>query len=159
MDHQTRDFDDGIRRPRARLGRTLVGVHLVTASFAAFVPLAGFLPPDSRITLLLVGQIGLGVLALIWDINGGWLQQLVTPNRLLGRQLGAWRGRHGRKSGGRSRGRVACLARGLQLTLRWLRRVQRSRLCCSGCRRCAACARWRRGDAWHPESWLLPCGR
>ncbi len=60
-------------------------MHLVTASFAAFVPLAGFLLPDSRIALLLLGQIGLGVLALIWGINGGSLQQLVTPNRLLGR--------------------------------------------------------------------------
>lgn len=70
---------------RVGLGRTLVGVHLVTASFAAFVPLAGFLLPDSRIALLLLGQIGLGVLALIWGINGGSLQQLVTPNRLLGR--------------------------------------------------------------------------
>ncbi len=38
-----------------------------------YVPLNGFLPPDSRIALLLLGQIGLGVLALIWGINGGSL--------------------------------------------------------------------------------------
>ena len=75
-------------RPLARrlgLGRTLVLVHLVTAAFAAFVPLAGFVPADARLALLLAGQVGLGIFGPVWGINGGSLQQLVTPDRLLGR--------------------------------------------------------------------------
>ncbi len=67
------------------LGRTLVGVHLATAAFAAFVPLAGLVAPEARLALLLVGQIGLGVFSPVWGINGGSLQQVITPDRLLGR--------------------------------------------------------------------------
>jgi MFS family permease len=67
------------------LGRTLVGVHAVTAAFLAFVPLAGLVPPDARIPLLLVGQVGLGVFGPVWGVNSGSLQQLVTPDHLLGR--------------------------------------------------------------------------
>jgi predicted MFS family arabinose efflux permease len=77
-----------LARPLARrlgLGRTLVLIHLATAAFAAFVPLAGFVSADARLALLLAGQVGLGVFAPVWGINGGSLQQLVTPDRLLGR--------------------------------------------------------------------------
>lgn len=77
-----------LARPIARaigLGRTLVVVHLVTATFAAFVPLAGVVPPDARLAVLLVGQVGLGVFSPVWGINGGSLQQVITPDRLLGR--------------------------------------------------------------------------
>jgi predicted MFS family arabinose efflux permease len=75
-------------RPLARsvgLGRTLVLVHVVTAVFAAFVPLAGLAPPESRLPVLLIGQVGLGIFSPVWGINGGSLQQIVTPDRVLGR--------------------------------------------------------------------------
>jgi hypothetical protein len=77
-----------VAAPLARavgLGRTLVWIHLVTAAFAAFVPLAGVGPAVARLPLLVAGQVGLGVLSPVWGINGGSLQQLVTPDRLLGR--------------------------------------------------------------------------
>jgi MFS family permease len=67
------------------LGRTLVLVHLAMAAFAAFVPLAGVVTAEARLALLLVGQVGLGVVSPIWGINGGSLQQAVTPDRVLGR--------------------------------------------------------------------------
>jgi Transmembrane secretion effector len=67
------------------LGRTLVLVHVATAAFAACVPLAGLVPADARLPLLLVGQVGLGAFSPVWSINGGSLQQLVTPDGLLGR--------------------------------------------------------------------------
>ena len=67
------------------LGRTLVGVHLAMAAFAAFVPLAGVVAPDARLVILLVGQIGLSIASPVWGVNGGSLQQTVTPDRLLGR--------------------------------------------------------------------------
>jgi predicted MFS family arabinose efflux permease len=77
-----------LARPIARvvgLGRTLVAVHLVTAAFAAFVPLAGLVPEGARLPVLLVGQVGLGVFSPVWGVNGGTLQQSVTPDRVLGR--------------------------------------------------------------------------
>jgi len=77
-----------VARPLARslgLGRTLISVHLITAAFAAFVPLAGLVPPDARLPLLLIGQVGLGIFSPVWGINGGSLQQIVTPDRVLGR--------------------------------------------------------------------------
>ncbi len=77
-----------VARPMARafgLGPTLVGVHVVTAAFAAIVPLAGLVPDDARIPVLLIGQVGLGILSPVWGINGGTLQQSITPDRLLGR--------------------------------------------------------------------------
>jgi predicted MFS family arabinose efflux permease len=67
------------------LGRTLVLVHLAMAAFAAFVPLAGAVTAEARLALLLVGQVGLGIVSPIWGINGGSLQQAVTPDRVLGR--------------------------------------------------------------------------
>jgi Transmembrane secretion effector len=75
-------------RPLARalgLGRTLVWVHVATAACAAFVPLAGFVGADWRLPVLLAGQVGLGLLAPAWGVNGGSLQQAVTPDGLLGR--------------------------------------------------------------------------
>jgi len=77
-----------VARPMAAalgLGRTLVVVHLAMAAFAAFVPLAGLVTEDARLVLLLAGQVGLGVVSPIWGINGGSLQQAVTPDRVLGR--------------------------------------------------------------------------
>ena len=62
-----------------------MGAPLLTAIFAAFVPLAGFLAPDTRLAMLLVGQVGLGIVGPIWGVNSGSLQQSVTPNALLGR--------------------------------------------------------------------------
>jgi Transmembrane secretion effector len=77
-----------VARPMARVvgvGPALVGVHIVTAAFAALVPLAGLVTPDARLGLLVVGQIGLGVFSPLWGIIGGSLQQSITPDRLLGR--------------------------------------------------------------------------
>jgi hypothetical protein len=77
-----------VARPVARaigLGPTLVGVHLAMAAFSAFVPLAGEVTPDARLALLLAGQVGLGIVSPVWGINGGSLQQAVTPDRVLGR--------------------------------------------------------------------------
>ncbi len=74
--------------PMARivgLGRTLVAVHLAMAGFAAFVPLAGLAGEEARLVLLLTGQVGLGIFSPVWGINGGSLQQVITPDRLLGR--------------------------------------------------------------------------
>ena len=76
-----------VARPVARglgLGRTLIAAQLVAAAFAAFVPLAG-LAPGASLAILLAGQVGLGLAAPIWGVNGGSLQQVVTPDRLLGR--------------------------------------------------------------------------
>ena len=75
-------------RPVARaigLGPTLVGVHLAMAGFAAFVPLAGVVPDDARLAVLLAGQVGLGLASPVWGVNGGSLQQAITPDRVLGR--------------------------------------------------------------------------
>jgi hypothetical protein len=77
-----------VARPLARsvgFGRTLVLVHVVTAVFAAFVPLAGLAPPETRLPILLIGQVGLGIFSPVWGINAGSLQQIVTPDRVLGR--------------------------------------------------------------------------
>ncbi len=77
-----------VARPLARrlgLGPTLVWVHVVTAAFAAFVPLAGLVAPEWRLIVLILGQVGLGLFSPAWGINGGSLQQAVTPDRLLGR--------------------------------------------------------------------------
>jgi hypothetical protein len=77
-----------IARPVAHavgLGTTLLAANLVAGAFAALVPLAGLFPAESRLALLIVGQLGLGIAAPVWGINGGTLQQVVTPDRLLGR--------------------------------------------------------------------------
>jgi len=77
-----------IARPLARalgLGRTLVWIHVATATCSAFVPLAGFVAADWRLPVLVAGQVGLGLLSPTWGINGGSLQQAVTPDALLGR--------------------------------------------------------------------------
>ncbi len=66
------------------LGTTLVGVQLAMAVFAAFVPLAGF-TTEHTLAVLLAGQLGLGLVGPTWGVNGGSLQQAVTPDRLLGR--------------------------------------------------------------------------
>ncbi len=66
------------------LGRTLVVGQLLTAVFAAFVPLAG-LAPSVALGVLLVGQVGLGIVGPIWGVNAGTLQQAVTPDPYLGR--------------------------------------------------------------------------
>jgi hypothetical protein len=55
------------------------------AGFAAFVPLAGLAGEEARLVLLLTGQVGLGIFSPVWGINGGSLQQVITPDRLLGR--------------------------------------------------------------------------
>lgn len=76
-----------IARPVAEalgLGRVLVGIHLVAAAFAAFVPLAGVMP-GAVLPVLLAGQVGLGVTAPIWGVNSVSLAQAVTPHALLGR--------------------------------------------------------------------------
>jgi hypothetical protein len=70
---------------RLGLGQTLVVVPVITAAFAAFVPLAGLVAPDLRLAVLIAGQLGLGIFGPAWGINGGSLQQVVTPDRLLGR--------------------------------------------------------------------------
>lgn len=66
------------------LGPTLVVAHVVMAVFSAFVPLAG-LAPEAALSVLLIGQIGLGLTAPVWGVNSGTLQQQVTPDAFLGR--------------------------------------------------------------------------
>ena len=101
---------------RIGLGRTLVSVHVVTAAFAACVPLAGLVEPDARLPVLLLGQVGLGVFAPVWGVNGGSLQQIVTPNRLLGR-VGATFALVGVNPAAAVLAGVIATAIGLQLTL------------------------------------------
>jgi hypothetical protein len=100
------------------LGTTLLIANLVQGAFAAIVPLAGFFPEESRLPLLIVGQLGLGIAAPVWGINGGTLQQVVAPEQALGRvtatQRFAFFGVHpvGAVVGG-----VLAAVIGLQLTL------------------------------------------
>lgn len=77
-----------LAQPMARwlgVGPTLVAVQLLAAGFASFVPLAGLVPSDARLPMLLAGQLGLGLFGPTWGIIGGSLQQAVTPDRVLGR--------------------------------------------------------------------------
>jgi hypothetical protein len=77
-----------VAQPVARavgLGPTLVVVHVAMAAFSVLVPLAGLLPADVRLPVLILGQVGLSVASPVWGVNGGSLQQAVTPDRVLGR--------------------------------------------------------------------------
>ena len=40
---------------------------------------------SASLAILLAGQFGLGMAAPIWGVNGGSLQQVITPDWLLGR--------------------------------------------------------------------------
>ncbi|MCA1569374.1 MAG: MFS transporter [Chloroflexi bacterium] len=69
---------------RIGIGRALISAHSL-ALFAALTPLAGYVPAELVLPILVIGNLGTGFWAPIYGVNEMTLRQSLVEDRLLGR--------------------------------------------------------------------------